>query len=102
MEELATLDDSEFNMYKYVLSYGRPIYGLIFLFKWSKKLYKTDKPTLIIPDMFFANQVISNACATQAIISILLNLKDIDIGDILRSFKDFAMGLDPKVNNNKI
>jgi len=51
-----------------------------------------------IPDMFFANQVITNACATQAIISVLLNLDKVDIGEHLKNFKDFAISLDPKVN----
>lgn len=60
-------------------------------------MYKVDKPTVIVPEMFFANQVISNACATQAIISILLNITGIDIGDQLRNFKDFSIGLGPKV-----
>jgi len=74
-----------------------PIYGLVFLFKWSKKLYQAEKPIVFVPELFFAKQVIMNACATQALISILLNLTDVDIGEHLKGFKEFAISLDPKV-----
>ena len=44
-------------------------------------------------------QVIHNACATQAILSVLLNTKhsDVDFGAVLTEFKDFAISFDPAV-----
>ena len=48
-----------------------------------------------LDDMFFAKQVISNACATQAIINLLLNCEneDISLGDNLSTFKGFFLVL---------
>lgn len=76
----------------------RPIHGLIFLFKWVQD----DEPSgSIVQDnrlekIFFAKQVINNACATQAILSILLNSRhpDLTLGPTLTEFKDFCMSFD--------
>ncbi|GBL74650.1 Ubiquitin carboxyl-terminal hydrolase isozyme L5, partial [Araneus ventricosus] len=40
--------------------------------------------------------VINNACATQAILSVLLNCKhaDVELGETLSSFKDFCQTFD--------
>jgi ubiquitin carboxyl-terminal hydrolase L5 len=75
---------------------SRPIYGLIFLFKWTET--KEPRETLLAYDqnLFFANQVLSNACATQAILSVLLNRKEIEIGDELKNLQSFSKDLDSK------
>ncbi|EGX91489.1 ubiquitin carboxyl-terminal hydrolase 2 [Cordyceps militaris CM01] len=106
-EELLTLDPSE-------LLALQPVHGVIFLFK-----YPTDKP-YATPDgpidgtfdhaasdkIFFAAQTIQNACATQALLSVLLNqtgdssdtaaADTVDIGEKLRDFRDFTMVLPPE------
>ncbi|XP_011208915.1 ubiquitin carboxyl-terminal hydrolase isozyme L5 [Bactrocera dorsalis] len=76
-----------------------PIHGLIFLFKWVQDdesvgtVVKDDR----LDNIFFAKQVINNACATQAILSILLNCnhQDINLGPTLTEFKEFSQSFDP-------
>jgi ubiquitin carboxyl-terminal hydrolase L5 len=46
------------------------------------------------PDLFYAKQVIQNACATQAILSVLMNSQGIELGSTLENFKSFVAELD--------
>ncbi|KAL1876878.1 hypothetical protein VTK73DRAFT_9031 [Phialemonium thermophilum] len=103
-EELLSLDPSS-------LAELYPVYGVIFLFKYPTDTpYRaTDKPQDGTFDheaaerLFFAAQTIQNACGTQALLSVLLNKADptrgeagyIDIGDVLRDFREFTMALPP-------
>lgn len=92
------LEDEDLNRVK-------PIHGLIFLFKWVEdnekrvvlEFNETD------PNLFFANQVINNACATQAILAVLMNrTKEIEIGDELTNLRSFSMGLPFKERGHTI
>lgn len=75
------------------------IYGLVFLFKWQKEA--DPRPTVDAMDngIFFAQQVIHNACATQAILSALMNVPagKLDLGQNLKEFKEFTAALDPQM-----
>ncbi|GAB4821304.1 hypothetical protein N2152v2_008350 [Parachlorella kessleri] len=74
----------------------RPIYGLIFLFRWQKEA--DDRPIeadFEAKGVFFASQVINNACATQAIVSVLMNRPDLEIGNELRQLREFTAGFPP-------
>ena len=91
MQELWGLDDS-------CLAALGDVYGFIFLFKYKQSLMQPDKPALSFasaPNVFFANQVINNACATQAILAILLNANGVRLGDKLRNFREFTASLPP-------
>ncbi|KAG5977044.1 hypothetical protein E4U55_007087 [Claviceps digitariae] len=105
-EELLSLDPSE-------LVTLQPLYGVIFLFK-----YPTDQP-YATPDgpidgsfdheaseqIFFARQTIQNACATQALLSVLMNKTsddDVEIGSQMRDFRDFTMVLPPDLRGEAL
>ncbi|CAB52608.1 ubiquitin C-terminal hydrolase Uch2 [Schizosaccharomyces pombe] len=81
------------------------IYGIIFLFKWNSKVDKPDGTMDYdsMDNIFFAKQVINNACATQALLSVLLNHSDeIDLGTTLSEFKDFSKTLPPELKGEAL
>ncbi|RPB13171.1 putative ubiquitin carboxyl-terminal hydrolase 2 [Morchella conica CCBAS932] len=88
-EEMISLD-------AYSLKQQSPVYGVIFLFKYPVGEKKTDEAVdgqydfEASENIFFANQTIQNACATQAILSVLLNRGDLQVGDSLRDFREFT------------
>jgi len=89
------------------------IYGLIFLFKWQSEA--DNRPVLDYDEcqkrnVFFARQVINNACATQAILSILFNIEQtgsadggsVQLGEELTQFKNFCAGFGPEMTGESI
>jgi len=96
VEEVWSMDEESF-------SDLRPVHGLIFLFKWQKtenqpdvKTGETKSPP---PSLFFAKQMINNACATQAILSVLLNTEHqhLKLGSTLSELKEFTSSFDPNL-----
>eukprot|EP00922_Rhytidocystis_sp_ex-Travisia-forbesii_P020117 GHVS01029654.1.p1 GENE.GHVS01029654.1~~GHVS01029654.1.p1 ORF type:complete len:432 (+),score=62.37 GHVS01029654.1:35-1330(+) len=83
----------------------RKIYGLVFLFKWKSDKEKAqpaqDFPEICCPEeptLFFAKQVIPNACATQAILSILFNtVPRAQLSQPLRELMEFSIEFDPSM-----
>ncbi|KAJ3032623.1 hypothetical protein HDV00_007317 [Rhizophlyctis rosea] len=75
------------------------VYGLIFLFQWrdddTRESDIRPQEGDVPKDLFFMNQVIDNACGTQALLSIALNHPKISVKRHLQTFKDFTMPLMP-------
>jgi ubiquitin carboxyl-terminal hydrolase L5 len=108
------------------------VHGLVFLFKWQRQSLSAssssheDRGTLLTGDdvpenMFFARQTVQNACATQAILSVLFNARNAILGDsekskqeddnngrrlvlgqTLSNFKDFTIHFPPDLRGDAI
>jgi len=92
-EEIYDLEPGAFMTYD-----ASRIYGLVFLFKWQQEEAPAETVDAADHGVFFAQQVIQNACATQAILSVLLNAPDaLDLGPHLKEFKEFTVALDPQM-----
>jgi ubiquitin carboxyl-terminal hydrolase L5 len=101
-EELWSLDEAS-------LASLQPILGLFFLFKWERSRAGAQRsadsgsgggadrmPAADEAPVFFARQVISNACGTLALINVLLNkTEEVDVGGTLSGFKAFTQGMPP-------
>ncbi|KAI0559553.1 Ubiquitin carboxyl-terminal hydrolase [Gracilaria domingensis] len=93
VEELYALD-------KHLIAQHGQVYGLVFLFKYrddERSIAQTRPGKLCVPapeSLFFANQTITNACATQALLSIVMNSASLAIGEELSRFKEFSVGMD--------
>lgn len=115
------------------LAQVQPLYGLIFLFKYRASEIKQRRikqeaagagavfapgvgeydeisATLSASEypnqsVFFAHQKIQNACATQAVLSLLLNLdksSGVELGETVKNFGEFADAFDPELRGETI
>ncbi|XP_048266441.1 ubiquitin carboxyl-terminal hydrolase calypso isoform X2 [Bombus terrestris] len=83
-----------------------PVYGFIFLFRWieerrsRRKVVEQDesfvKDEEIVNNIFFAQQVVPNSCATHALLSVLLNCPNIHLGTTLSRLKMHTSGMCPE------
>jgi len=72
-------------------------YGIIFLFKYKNQEEKRTELKEGVPGVFFAKQMITNACATQAIVSILMNRPELNLGPVLTNYRSFTMEMTPEI-----
>ena len=118
LSELYSLDDDSLS--NLVDEFGK-VYGLVFLFKWDNSLGVDNKRKPMVgdempSDLFFAKQVTHNACATQAILSVLINAPhdesetqsnddekgNLILGSMLSSLKNFTSSFPPELKGEAI
>ncbi|XP_076042988.1 ubiquitin carboxyl-terminal hydrolase calypso [Oratosquilla oratoria] len=82
------------------------VYGFIFLFRWIEERRSRRKiidhsdnyvrEESIVNNMFFAQQMVPNSCATHSLVSVLLNCSGLDLGPTLSRLKTHTVGMDPE------
>jgi len=102
LTELWSMDDDSL----LALRESGAVYGLIFLFKWKPGTSTSSgnrTPLAETPEgLFFAHQVTTNACATQAILSVVLNAPVEELGPTLTEFKSFTESFPPDLKGEAI
>ncbi|XP_077290471.1 ubiquitin carboxyl-terminal hydrolase calypso [Arctopsyche grandis] len=83
-----------------------PVYGFIFLFRWMEErrcrrrpgdqLERFVRDEDAVNNIFFAQQMVPNSCATHALLSVLLNCPNIHLGDTLSRLKMHSTGMSPE------
>lgn len=87
-------------------SLDSPVYGFIFLFRWieerrsRRKIWDQSdiflKEEEIVNNIFFAQQMVPNSCATHSLLSVLLNCPNIHLGNTLSRLKAHTSGMCPE------
>lgn len=99
--------------------FRQPVYGMVFLFRYhdddAEALEQAEKCPR---NVWFANQVreqahqvkrilsyrqtINNACATVALLNIVMNVPDLDLGENLGAFKEATQKLKPPYRGKRL
>ncbi|KAL2072296.1 hypothetical protein VTL71DRAFT_11639 [Oculimacula yallundae] len=81
----------------------KPIFGMIFLFRYHDDDADAHDDAQKCPkDVWFANQTISNACATIALLNIIMNVPGLDLGENLQRFKEATQELKPPYRGKRL
>ncbi|KAG6452210.1 hypothetical protein O3G_MSEX007506 [Manduca sexta] len=87
MEELWSVKERDFQNI-------RPVHGLIFLLKHPPLVATLPKLgyTDALDTFYFAKQAVNNACPTQAMLSIVMNIDhpDVELGEELKKLKNYS------------
>nr|OQO31723.1 hypothetical protein B0A51_01071 [Rachicladosporium sp. CCFEE 5018] len=88
IHEVMSLDD------EMLATLPQPVHALIFLFRYAEtdaEVLETECPE----DVWYAEQVPDFACATVAMLNIVMNVAGLALGSELRDFKSLTQPLDP-------
>ncbi|KAL2185954.1 cysteine proteinase [Thermothelomyces heterothallicus CBS 203.75] len=77
-----------------------PVHGLVFLYEYVAD--QSPEVTYPSQDVWFANQTTHNACATIALLNIIMNAEGLSLGEKLRNFKQESKDLSPPLRGNMI
>ncbi|KAI0893187.1 cysteine proteinase [Annulohypoxylon nitens] len=81
----------------------KPVYGLIFLYEYESDGEQNDDSRESCPDdLWFANQTTANACATVALMNIIMNAEDINLGVQLQEFRESTKALPSPHRGNEL
>ncbi|TGO18740.1 hypothetical protein BTUL_0008g01250 [Botrytis tulipae] len=81
----------------------KPVYGLVFLFKYIEDDSEDEETPRKCPNhIWFANQTTHSACATIALLNIVMNVPNLDLGDGIRGFKEDTQFLKPAYRGQKL
>ncbi|ROT42734.1 cysteine proteinase [Sodiomyces alkalinus F11] len=80
IQEVFSIDDD------FLRLLPQPVYGLIFLYQYFSEDYEAEEPSED-SQVWFANQTTDNACATVAMMNIIMN-SEVEIGAELEAFKE--------------
>ncbi|KAL2139851.1 hypothetical protein VTI28DRAFT_4614 [Corynascus sepedonium] len=77
-----------------------PVHGLVFLYEYVAD--ESIKTTESCRSVWFANQTTQNACATIALLNIIMNADKLSLGEKLRKFKEESKDLSPPLRGHLI
>ncbi|KAH8706793.1 hypothetical protein BGZ61DRAFT_350599 [Ilyonectria robusta] len=94
-QEIFTIDQDSLDILP------KPVLGLIFLFQYVPGHDDVDQDE-DTSDVWFANQTTDNACATIALLNIIMNADGIDLGQNLRDFKESTKHLSTPLRGHQL
>ncbi|KAI6779638.1 Ubiquitin carboxyl-terminal hydrolase isozyme L5-like protein [Emericellopsis cladophorae] len=96
VQEVYSLDQALMDMMP------KPVFGLVFLFQYHPMLDEREEQEDSEESPWFANQTIHNACATVALLNIVMNAPDVDLGPQLESFRESTRDLSTALRGHRL
>ncbi|KAI1264565.1 cysteine proteinase [Xylariaceae sp. FL1019] len=73
----------------------QPVHGLLFLYQWNTHDGADSDRQDCPPNLWFGNQTTANACATVALMNIIMNVQGTKLGPELQEFKNTTRAFPP-------